>query len=129
MKNSIIVLITAFTLGLVGWMSNPKTPTATAENVAVYSQPFEEEIFKAKLDSIEDYKQKELQKYESEIKNSSKTIKKKQEELQEITMSIDSLFGLVSTTDTIVNIDTFKSKKTSWLKKQINKLKYEKSKN
>ena len=78
---------------------------------------------------LEDYKQKELQKYESEIKNSSKTIKKKQEELQEITMSIDSLFGLVSTTDTIVNIDTFKSKKTSWLKKQINKLKYEKSKN
>lgn len=127
MKNSILLLTTFLTLGTVGWLTNPKSPSANGQilnsetNRTRLNDPFQE-----KLDSIEKFRLKELNKYESEIKNSFKTVKKEQEKLKKIDMSVDSLFNILNTPDTLtqeITQDTIKNKKKSWFKRQIDKLK------
>jgi hypothetical protein len=96
MKNSLIILITSvITLLAFRFEASSPTPLNKAYNTEHIDS------LKNRLDSLENYKNKILDVYATEIKSSYETIKKEEKQQEELNMSIDSVYSLVSTNDSI----------------------------
>ena len=91
MKNSLIILITSI---ITLWVFGFKTSKPIALNKLKPSVRID--TLKNKLDSLEKYKTKLLDTYATEIEVSYEAIKNEKKKQEELNMSIDSIFGLVS---------------------------------
>ncbi len=128
MKSSLLfIFLSLFTFGTINFISSEKHNIENEDFILRKNVSTSAE-FDKKIDSIENLKSKEIEKYESQIKSSFKTIKIEEAKQKEFTLLVDSLYLLAIAPDTIIEkkdtiIETEKPKKQSWLKKQLKKLK------
>ena len=128
MKSSLLfIFLSLFTFGTINFISSEKHNIENEDFILRKNVSTDGE-FDKKIDSIENLKSKEIEKYEAQIKSSFKTIKIEEEKQKEFSLLVDSLYLLAIAPDTIIDkkdtiIETEKPKKQSWLKKQLKKLK------
>lgn len=103
MKNSLLILAaSALTYGACGFLVKPQVKTITIKPTVHI------DTLKNKLDSLEEYKTKTLNKYVTEIQVSFEAIKNEKKKQEELDLSADSIFDLVSLTDSVNNTLTIK---------------------
>jgi hypothetical protein len=98
MKNSIFIPLFIFiTAGALNVLPNKDTSIQPTPNVIVDSTTYDT----SKLDSLEQYKQNQLEMYENKIKDSYKVITHKEKEQAKLHMSVDSIYCLVFSDSTL----------------------------
>lgn len=113
MKNSFI-LTSLLTLGTIGFLTTPNQPLALGEDIQYSYYKDSNDTFGSKLDSIENFKNEQVNIYKHDIKESLEVVTVEKEKQEKLLLSIDSISNSI---DTNINVKDTLIKKQTWIKK------------